>query len=393
MKITGLQQFKFSVPTGNPSRDPATGALLGSVTKPWLFVKLTTDVGIDGWGEGTGEWLVDSVEATLASWKELVVGRDPLLTRAITDDIVNRIPWRGGPVFGTAIAALSMALFDVAGKAWQAPVHALLGGKRRDRVRVYRGGSLFESPEQAVAIARAAAEAGYAGVKGNPLEFRSWPMDGSSVSDCVACVKGVRETMGESFDVMLDCHGSPTPELALQFAESVAPYRPLFLEEPLKVGSIEALAAMHRRSPVPIATGEKLFSREQFQAIIARRACAFLQPDLSHSFGIPAMVDVARAAELEQILMAPHMAGGPLMYAATLHVDAVTPNFLIQETNYFEQFALCAEHDWRIAQGYVNVSDLPGLGVTVKEQELGKLRYEPLPFRQYRHADGSWKGW
>ncbi len=393
MKITGIHQYKFSIPTGDFQVDPTTKELLGSRTKPWLFVKLTTDAGIDGWGEGTGEWLVDSVEATLASWGELIINRDPLMTRAITEDIVNRIPWKGGPVFGTAIAAISMAIFDIAGKYWKVPVHTILGGKCRDRIRVYEGASMFASPEQAVAAARAAADKGYSGIKGNPLESRTRPMDGTSISHCVSCVKAVRDEMGESFDIMLDCHGSPTPDLALQFAREVAIYRPLFLEDPVKTGSVDALEAVSRASPAPIAVGEKLFSREQFQPLIDRRACAFLQPDLSHSFGIPTMLDVSRAAELQQMLMAPHVAGGSLMYAATLHVDAVTPNFLIQETNYFDQFSLCVEHDWHVKDGYINVSDAPGLGVQVKEQDLTRLRYEPLPFRQYRHADGSWKGW
>ena len=393
MKITGIRQYKFSVPTGSPAVDVESGSTYGSASKPWLLLKVTTDAGIDGWGEGTGEWLVDSVEATLTSWTELLIGRDPLMTRAITEDIVNRIPWKGGPVFGTAIAAISMALFDITGKAWNVPVHTLLGGKCRDRVRVYEGKLAFESVEQSVNSARSAAERGFAGVKGNPLEFRTWPMDATSIEHCTSCVKAVRDTMGDAFDIMLDCHGSPTPELALQFAQEVAPYRPLFLEEPLKTGSLEALQYVTQRSPVPVAVGEKLFSREQFQLLIDRRACSFLQPDLSHAFGIPTMLDISRAAELQQMLMAPHVAGGPLMYAATLHVDAVTPNFLIQETNYFDQFGLCVEHDLQIQEGYVNVSEAPGLGVRVKEQDLEKLRYEALPFRQYRHSDGSWKGW
>lgn len=393
MKISGIQTYKFSVPTGQDIRDPHTGQLLCSTSKPWLFLKVETDVGIVGWGEGSGEWLVPSVEATLHEWSGLLVGQEPLNVVALTEDITNRIPWKGGPVFGTAIAAINMALYDIAGKAWNAPVWTILGGRRRNRVRVYGGGTIFRSPEEAVNEARRVADMGYAGIKGNPLEDRAWPLDASSIEHCVHCVAVIREAVGSGFDVLLDAHGSPTPELSIEFARSVAPYRPLFLEEPVKVGSLEALMEVSRKSPVPIATGEKLFTRRDFKPIIDQRACAFLQPDLGHCFGITTMMDIAKSAEQAQMLMAPHMAGGPVLYAATLHCDAAMNNFLIQETHGFERFHCYAEHDWVIKDGYVNVSDRPGLGVEVKEQDIAKLPYEPLPYRQYRHTDGSWKGW
>ena len=175
MKITELRTYKFSVPTGQETRDPQTGELLCSASKPWLFLKIETDAGISGWGEGTGEWLVPSVEATIHAWAELLVGRDPLPGRALCQDIQQRLPWKGGPVFGTAIAAIDAALHDIAGKAWGVPVHTILGGGQRDRVRVYSGIPL-EAGEAAAAAALKVSAQGYAGVKGNPLERRRWPM-------------------------------------------------------------------------------------------------------------------------------------------------------------------------------------------------------------------------
>ena len=144
MKITGLKTYKFSVPTGQEVRDPHTGELLCSTAKPWLFLKVETDGGITGWGEGSGEWLVPSVETTLQEWYVLLEGRNPLEVTAITDDIQNRLPWKGGPVFGTAIAAVNLALYDIAGKAWGVPLHTVLGGKRRHALRVYMSGTLFD---------------------------------------------------------------------------------------------------------------------------------------------------------------------------------------------------------------------------------------------------------
>ena len=394
MKITGIRTYKFNVPTGQKIRDPHTGELLSSVSKPWLFLKIETDASIDGWGEGSGEWLTPSVEATLHEWSILLVDQDPLSVVALTEDITNRLPWKGGPVFGTAIAAINAALYDIAGKAWGVPVHTILGGKRRDRIRVYCGGNLFSSPEEAIKAIQQVKAEGFAGIKGNPLETRTWPMDGEAIDHSVACVTAARKAVGVDFDILLDAHGSPTPELSVEFARRVAPFKPLFLEEPVKVGSLEALLEVTRKSPVPIATGEKLFTIGGFKPLIDSRACAFLQPDVTHCFGITTLVDIAKLAAPAQMLMAPHNTGGPLCFAATLHADAVMNNFLIQETNSrLAQFDRCVEHDWVIADGHVNVSDAPGMGVAVKESDLAKLPYEPLPYRQYRHVDGSWKGW
>ena len=225
MKITGIQTYKFSVPTGQEIRDPSTGELISSTAKPWLFLKITTNAGIVGWGEGSGEWLVPSVEATLHEWKPLLIGQDPLGVVRLTEDIQNRLPWKGGATFGTAIAAINIALYDIAGKAWGVPIHTILGGRKRHKVRVYTGGALFDSPETAVAQAKKMAEAGFAGVKGNPLETRTWPMDEAAVAHSVACVEAMRSAMGPHFDILLDTHGSPTPELSLDYARRVAPYK------------------------------------------------------------------------------------------------------------------------------------------------------------------------
>ena len=396
MKITACKTYKFSVPVTGQSIDPHTGHRLSSTSKTWLFLKLETDVGIDGWGEGSGEWLVPAVEATLQSWFPLLVDQNPLSFEALSEDITNRLPWKGGAVFGTAVAAINMALHDIAGKAWNVPVSTLLGGARRDKIRVYDNGGLsFESPQAATESAEAAREKGYQAVKGNPLETREWPMDQRAVEHSVACVAAVRDVLGDQADILLDTHGSPTPELSLELARNVAPYRPLFLEEPVKVGSLDALMELSSKSPVPIATGEKLFSFLDFKELIDRRACAFLQPDLNHCFGISTLVEIAKLANYQQMLMAPHNASGPLCTAATLAVDAVMNNFLIQETSshYISMFNQYVDHDMVVEEGHIQLSQRPGLGIEVKEDVVAKAPYEEMAYRQYRHSDGSWKGW
>ncbi|MDP6108195.1 MAG: mandelate racemase/muconate lactonizing enzyme family protein, partial [Candidatus Brocadiia bacterium] len=311
MKITGIKTYKFSVPTGQQTLDPHTGEMLYSKTKAWLFLKIDTDAGIVGWGEGSGSWITDAVDEMLQRWSDLLVGQDPLCAAALTEDILNRLAWKGGGVLGTASAAVNIALYDIAGKAWGVPVHTILGGNRRDRVRVYSNGGSFASPEKAVEAALAAKSLGYAGVKGNPLETRTWAMDLEAVELSAACVAAVREAVGPGFDILMDTHGSPTPEISIELARRVAPFRPLFLEEPVKVGSVEALMEVSRKSPVPIATGEKLYTLREFKALVDRRACAYLQPDVTHCCGITGLMDIAGLARQSQMLMAPHNAGGP----------------------------------------------------------------------------------
>ena len=397
MKITQIKTYMFNVSTGQKQRDSSNRQVHSSPFKTWLFLKIETNSGLSGWGEGSGEWLSPIVRTTLHEWDELLVGRDPLDVTAICDDITDRLPWKGGPVLGSALAAVNMALYDLAGKVLQVPVYRLLGGRKRDRILVYDNGGLnFDSIDQARKQASAAVAAGARGLKGNPLESRTWAMDRREMEHCVAIVKAVREDVGPDIELLLDTHGSPTPELSIAFARLVAPYRPLFLEEPCKVGSVEVLKEISEKSPVPIATGEKFFSYRDFKEVIDARACAFLQPDISHSFGIDNFLHISRLADDAQMLMAPHNASGPIHFAALLNADAVVSNFLIQEVSghWFRRFDEFIDHDLRLKDGFVGLSDRPGLGVEVKEKQIARLPYEArMSYRQYRHADGSWKGW
>jgi galactonate dehydratase len=398
VKITGIKTFLFNVATNQPpAHDPSTGELLSSDFKTWLFLKIETDVGISGWGEGSGEWLSPIVETTLRLWEPLLVGRDPTAFSAIGDDIQNRVPWKGGSAFGTAIAAVDMALHDITGKAWGVPVYQLLGGQRRDRIKVYdNGGLFFGSVDEARQIAREAVADGYVGLKGNPLEERTWPMDGDALRHSSEVVYAVREEVGPEIELMLDCHGSPTPELAIAYARRVADARPLFIEEPCKVGSVDALAEVSQKSPVPIATGEKLVAFGEFKELIDRRACAYLQPDIGHAFGITNFVHIAHAAAQQQMLVAPHNASGPIYFSAVMHADAAVENLLIQEMDraWFGRFGEWADHDWVLKGGFIQLNDRPGLGIDIREDKLERLVHDrPMAYRQYRHADGSWKGW
>ena len=397
VKITSLKTYMFNVATGPVRLDSKTGQPISSGFKTWLFLKLETSAGVSGWGEGGGEWISPIVRTALHQWEKLLIGRDPLNVSAICDDITNRLPWKGGPILGSAVAAVNMALYDIAGRVLEVPVHQLLGGRQRDRILIYDNGGLnFDSIDQARKQARESVASGARGLKGNPLEGRTWAMDRRELEHCAEIVKAVREDVGPDVELLLDTHGSPAPELSIAFARMVAPYRPLFIEEPCKVGSVEVLREISEKSPVPIATGEKLFSYRDFKEVIDARACAFLQPDVSHSFGIDNFLHVSRLADEAQMLMAPHNASGPIHFAALLQADAVLRNFLIQEVSgsWFRRFNEFIDHDFRLEDGFVNLPERPGLGIEVKEKDIAKLPYDKsMNYRQYRHADGSWKGW
>ena len=205
MKITRIKTYMFNVATGPVRLDPKTKQPISSGFKTWLFLKLETNAGLSGWGEGSGEWISPIVRTALHQWDELLIGRDPLDVTAICDDITNRLPWKGGPILGSAVAAVNMALYDIAGKALKVPVHRLLGGRQRDRILIYDNGGLsFDSIDQARKQARAAVAAGARGLKGNPLEGRTWAMDRRELEHCVAIVKAVREEVGPDIELLLD---------------------------------------------------------------------------------------------------------------------------------------------------------------------------------------------
>jgi galactonate dehydratase len=365
-------------------------------TRNWLFVRIETDEGLHGWGEGSLEWWEDAVEAAIGVLERQLVGQDPRRVGALHFDLLRRTGWRGGPVHGSALSAIDQALWDIAGKARGVPVYELLGGALRERVRAYAsGGYSCDDPAEAVELARSWTGRGFGALKANPAESRRTPIDNAAVDRTVAVMDAVRAALGPGVDLLLDCHGSPTPPMGLRLAEAIAPFRPLFLEEPVQSGDLEALLEVSRKSPVPIATGEKLVSREEFRPIVDRRAASVIQPDLSHAYGLTGVLRIAQLAEDRQVWVAPHNSCGPVGTAAALHLDAVIPNFLIQEIGtyalpFVDQIAPGA---FTLRDGYFDLPTAPGLGVDLDEAAIAANPPRAMPLREYRHADGSWSGW
>ena len=369
----------------------------------FLFLKITTDNGIEGWGEPIVEGRADTVAAAVKEAMEPLIGQDP---RRIEDacQIMYRGPfYRGGPVLMSAMSGIEQALWDIKGKALGVPVHELLGGACRDRLRVYSwiGG---DTPE---AYAKAATEkvaAGFTALKMCLTEAAGWlTTSPAQIANAVDRVAAARAAVGPTIDLAVDFHGRVHRATAKVLAKALEPYGIFFIEEPVLPEHLDKLAEIARVTHIPIATGERCFGRTGFKALFEQGVVDIIQPDLSHAGGIWEVRKIAAMAEAYDVAMAPHCPLGPLAFAASLQVDAVSPNFLIQEQAFnvhqpMHNPVLALLKDpgvFKFHDGFVPVPMGPGLGVEVDEAAVraaanqGHNWHAPL----WRLPDGSLSEW
>ncbi len=340
--------------------------------RSFVFLKLVTDDGLTGVGEGTVEWHELAVEACIRQMCGRVMGADPFQTEALWERLYRDGYWRNDLLVMSAISAIDQACWDLKGKKLGVPVHALLGGKRRDRLRAYANAWYWgcETPEQfARAAAKVVAE-GYTALKWDPFGDADMTMRPAAMAAAVANVAAVREAVGRDVDLCIEVHGRLAPAWAIEMARRLKPFNPFFYEEPVPVENVEALAKVARAIDIPIATGERLCTKFQFAELFARQAVDIIQPDLCHAGGLTEVKKIAALAEAAYVHVAPHNSTGPVGTAAAVQLDAVIPNFLIQE--YF-----VAQASWidevveggpRVVDGEIVVPDRPGLGVELREE-------------------------
>jgi galactonate dehydratase len=371
------------------------------VAPRWLFLRIGTDEGVTGWGEPVVEGRAGTVAAAVAELSELLVGADPLRIEDHWQVLRRGGFYRGGPVLSSALAGIDQALWDIAGKVRGAPVHELLGGPVRDRVRVYSwiGG---DDPATVAEHARERIAAGFSAVKMNGSGVLAPIATAAATEEVVARAAAVREAIGPGNDFSVDLHGRASTAMARRLLPLLEPYRPLFVEEPVLPEHGANLAALVASTPVPIATGERLFSRWDFrQAFEAGIAVA--QPDLSHAGGISECRRIAAAAETYDVTMAYHCPLGPIALAASLQLAFATPNFLIQEQSlgiHYNQGSDLLDYlvdpaVFGYVDGHVERLSGPGLGIEVDEAavrraaEIGHEWRSPV----WRHPDGSFAEW
>lgn len=375
MQITGLRTFVV-----------AAGPNGGN----WVFVKVDTDqAGLSGLGEGSVTGKAQTIVAAIEEHERFLVGRDPLRIEWLWQAMYRYPRWRGGPALNSAISAIEMALWDIKGKALGVPVWQLLGGAARDRIRLYTHGS----PHSDTGLHRLEeiVQRGYTAVKVGPFEVVDGIVNPTrDVRDGAAGILRLRELVGDDVDILIDAHGLLTPAMAVDFARRVADARPLWIEEATQPEDLATLAWVAERSPVPLATGERLFTKWGFNDLIQQRAVAYIQPDVSHAGGILETKKIAAMAEAKFIEVALHGASSEVLTAANFHVDATTPNCTIQEHPLggpwrYEVIRTTCE----VRDGYALLPQAPGLGIELDEVAAARHPYEADFRAHYTFGDGS----
>lgn len=375
----------------------------------WIFVKVVTDqAGLYGWGEATLEWHTRAVVGALEDIKSLLVGQDPTQVEFLWQMMYRQHFWHSnGIVRGTALAGIDIALWDILGKSMGVPCYKLWGGPVREHIRLYchlGGGRMEEFYETPVGdtgrfadLAQRAVEDGFSAFKCMAVPPTA-PLEGlAPVKAAVACVGSMRERVGDFVDIMVDCHARPSPAMGLRFAKALEPFGLYFLEEPCWPEQIDALVKIASAVVTPIATGERLTSLDQFFQVIQSRACAVVQPDITHCGGLTVARRIASLCEATRTALAPHNPQGPVSTAASLQLGFAEASYVICES----------VHDdvpWRMdivrqdlkvdkRTRTVTANGAPGLGIELNEQEIAKHPFEEEAQQRVFYQDGSVGDW
>jgi len=359
-------------------------------------VQIATDTGLTGIGE-SGFWgFPEGTEGILQRLTKYLLGKDPLRIDHHWQYIYRNNHHRGGALHG-ALSAIDIALWDIKGKYFNAPVWQLLGGKCREKVRVYM--HIQGASNEALADdAKAKVRQGFTAVRFGPFIPEAQKLSYSArLKTTVHRVRAVREAVGDEVDILIDVHNRLTPDEAIVLGRELAKYRLFFMEDPTTQDTAEAMAYVAANSPVPIATGERLHTLFEFKDFLHRRACAYVRPDVCLAGGITQTKKIAALAEAYQVVAVPHNPLSPISTAACVQIDACTPNCLLQE---YTGDGLLPGQEWqrevvtaplKLENGYLIVPDTPGIGLALNEKGVEKnlLEFTERPLETPLHEDGS----
>lgn len=369
----------------------------------WMFLKMETDEGVVGWGEPVVEGRARTVEAAVHELSEFVIGKDPSRINDLWQAMYRGGFYRGGAVFMSAIAGIDQALWDIKGKVLNAPVFELLGGRVRDRMKTYCwvGG---DRPADIIAQIKERMAHGYDTFKMNGCEEMGMIGSSKAVDAAVARVAEIREAFGNSIEFGLDFHGRVSAPMAKVLVKELEAFRPLFIEEPVLAEQAEYYPRIAAQTAIPIAAGERMYSRFEFKHVLERGGIAILQPDLSHAGGITECVKIAAMAEAYDVALAPHCPLGPVALASCLHVDFVSWNATLQEQSigiHYNQggevldYVLNKEALTLDEGGFAHAFTGPGLGIEVNEELVIERSRQASDWRNplWRHPDGAVAEW
>jgi galactonate dehydratase len=365
------------------------------------LVRITTDTGLVGWGETTLEGKPKSTSAAVEELADYLIGKDPLRIEHHWQHIYRSAFFRGGNVLMSALSGIDQALWDIAGKHFGVPAYQLLGGAVRDRIRVYAHWGIGSLTDEGKSRARERLEllrkqGSYQAFKAGPGGKWRGHEPPSVIDEFVQRAYLMREWVGPDVELAFDFHGKMTPALAIEICHELKGMRPMFVEEPVPQENVDALKLVSDHVPFPIATGERLLSRWEFREIFEKQAAAYLQPDASHAGGITELKKIANMGEVYYMHMMPHCAIGPVAFSACLQVDAVVPNFLIQEQVDAGLGDGLLHEAWQVRDGHIDLPSRPGLGFEIDEKEAAQNRglyEEELGGEFYYESDGSVADW
>jgi galactonate dehydratase len=365
------------------------------------LVKITTDNGISGWGETTLEGKPRSTVAAVEELSDYLIGKDPLRIEHHWQHIYRSAFYRGGNILMTALSGIDQALWDIAGKYHEMPTYKLLGGAVRDRIRVYAHWGIGSMTDEGKADAKERLEmlqkrGGYDAFKTGPGGKWRAHEPPAVIDAFVERAYLMREWVGPDVELCFDFHGKMTPALAIEVCHELKGMRPMFVEEPVPQENVDALKQVSDHVPFPIATGERLLTRWGFREIFEKQAVAYIQPDTSHAGGITELKKIANMAEVYYMHIMPHCAIGPVAFSASLQVDAVVPNFLIQEQIDPGLGDGLLKEAWVVSNGHIELPTKPGLGFEIDEREAEQdcgIYEEELGGEFYYETDGSVADW
>jgi galactonate dehydratase len=359
--------------------------IVGNPWKNWLFVRLETDEGIHGIGEGTLNAFAKTVEAAVHELRHRYIGMDPFQIETIVQRMTRDVYSEGGQIHGAAVCAVETACWDIIGKAVNQPVYNLIGGRYHESLRAYANGWYRgdRDPESVAEQAKAVAARGYTAMKFDPFGASHRIMDPKDRDLSIAIIEAVRDAVGPDVDLFIEGHCRFTVSEALLIAERIAPFKPGWFEEPVQHMNIDAVVEVARNSPVPVATGESFSSVHQFAELLSHNAVHIVQPEPLNLGGLWNARKVIGMADGFYAQSAPHQAQGPVATAITIHLNASSPNAYVAEL--FDEFNVeweseLVDHPAQVVDGYLQISDRPGLGIDLNLDVAAKHPYNELNF-------------
>lgn len=353
----------------------------------WTFIKVETDEGLYGWGEASLGTQEMALSGCVEDLKRLIVGRNPLEIEKMKFEVYRDIYWKGGPVLMSALSGIEMAMWDISGKYFNAPVSTLLGGKIRNKVKMYAN-AWFTGASEPEEFAKAAAKTAALGVKAlkwDPFGKAHMTIENDELAKAVDIVAAVREAVGKSVDLLIECHGRFNPYTAIKISKAIEPYNIFLMEEPCPPDNVNSLAQVRAKSNIPISAGERVYSIYGFEDFFEKNAADIAQPDIFHTGGIYESKKIAAMAEARHIPVSFHNPSGPVSNAAILQLASTVPNFLIHEIMLTDGSFRKNVTDEKVVfeDGYIQIPNKPGLGIEVNDEFVKTLPYKPRNLRHY----------